>query len=100
MIARLVGGRLAAMVIEAVKASPGGLHRGVVADVGLIEDIRHRHLAAPRQRMVARCHDHPGLRAERLHAHLRAHRRRMAEGDVDVLEPGIRRRDRKGEAVE
>src|SRR6202043_3905082 len=89
---RTLGGdtrrRLAAVVIEAVEGGPLRLDRIVVAEEGLIEQLRDGQLTLPRERMTSRRNDGPWLHTDRLHAHPRIDRGCVAEGDVHVLEPG------------
>jgi hypothetical protein len=76
------------VVIEAVEPGPRRLDRVVVAEEGLIEQLRDGQLASPREPMVPRGNDGAWLHTHRLHAHPGIDRGCVAEGDVHLLEPG------------
>src|SRR5262249_15225993 len=81
----------ASMVIEAVKARPRRLDRGMVADEGLTEDLRDGQLAALCERMPLGGHDGARPGPQRLDPNPRIGRRFVTKRYVYLLEPGCGR---------
>ncbi len=80
--------RAAPVVVETVEGGPLDLHVMVIADERLFQCVGHVRLLELGERVRGRHDQGPRFASDRVDTDLRVGGRRLAEGDVDGLEPG------------